>query len=76
MIRECDDTGKVISPTNFVERDQLRKECLRHATRQNGFIDWEAYQLGFYGHKLFNYVSSDIDSSGSDSDYVFLYATS
>jgi len=45
LIRECDDTGKVINPTDPTERDQLRRDCLRHATKPNSVIDWEAYQL-------------------------------
>jgi len=78
LIRECDDSGRVISPTNSVERDQLKRDCLRHATRLNGLIDWGAYELGLHGHNLFSDLSSDSDNSdgsGSDSDCVFLYAT-
>jgi len=74
LIRECSDSGKVINPA---ERDQLRKDCLRHATSPNGVIDWEVYNLGFYGEDLFSELSSDgNDDLGSGSDCVFLYASS
>jgi len=77
LIRECDDTGKVIDPTDPPERDQLKKDFLRHATRPNGIIDWEAYNLGLYGKNLFSDLSSDSsDGSGSGSDCLFLNATS
>jgi hypothetical protein len=69
----------VISPTNSVERDQLKRDCSRHAAWPNGLIDWEAYELGLHGHNLFSDLSSDSDNSdcsGSDSDCVFLYANS
>jgi hypothetical protein len=79
LIMECDDTGRVISPTNSVERDHLRRDCLRRARRPNGLIDWQAYELGIFGHRFFEDLSSDSDtssdSSSSDSDCVFLYAT-
>jgi len=77
LIGECDDTSKVIDPTDLAKRDQLKKDCLRHATRPNGVIDWRAYNLGLYGEHLFIDLSSDSsDGSGSGSDCVFLYATS
>jgi hypothetical protein len=79
LIRECDDTGRVISPTNSAINDQLKRDCLRNATRLNGLIDWEVYELGLHGHNLFSDLSSDSDNSGSsgrDSDCVLLYATS
>jgi len=77
LIRECDDSGKVIDPTDPAERGQLRKDCLRHATWTNGVIDWEVYNLGLYGEKILSDLSSENnDSSGSDSDCVFLSATS
>jgi len=69
--------GKVIDPTDPAERDQLKKDCVRHATRPNGVIDWEAYNLGLYGENLFSDLSSDnSDGLGSGSDCVFLYSTS
>ena len=43
LIRECDEEGRLIRPTDTVERDQLRKECLRHATGPNGIINWDVY---------------------------------
>lgn len=69
----------VLSPTNSEERDRLRRDCLRHATRPNVVIDWEVYELGLNGGGLFDELSTDSDSDssdGSDSDCVFLYATS
>jgi len=65
-------------PTNSAEKDKLKRDCLTHATKPNGVIDWEVYELGLHGHNLFSALSSDSDSigsSGSD-DCVFLYATS
>jgi len=76
-IRVCDDLGKVIDPTYPTERNQLRNDCLRHATRPNGIIDWEVYNLGLYGGNLLSDLSSDnSDGLSSDSDCVLLYATS
>jgi hypothetical protein len=39
LIRDCDEDGKLICPTDPNERDQLRKECLRHATGPDGIIN-------------------------------------
>ena len=41
LITECNELGRVIDPTNPAERDQLRKDCLKQATRSNGVIDCE-----------------------------------
>jgi hypothetical protein len=77
LIRECDDEGKLVSPTEPAERDQLRKECLRHATRPDGIIDWDKYYLGLHGEDLFSALSSNSSvNSSRDSDCVFLSATS
>jgi hypothetical protein len=77
LIRECDKDGKLIYPTDPAERDQLRKECLRHATGPDGVINWDTYYLGLQGEKLFSDLSSESSiNSGSDSDCVFLFATS
>ena len=77
LIRECDGEGRVIPPANSTERDQFKRDCLRHATRSNGVIDWDAYELALHGEDLFIALSSDSDSiSSSDSDCVFLYAKS
>lgn len=66
----------MISPANSSERDQLKRDCLWHATRSNGVIDWEVYELGVYGENLFSALSIDNDSSDSSGrDCVFLYAT-
>lgn len=32
MIKDCDEEGKLVCPTDPAERDQLRKDCLKHAT--------------------------------------------
>jgi len=77
VIRECNELGNAINPTNPAERDQLKKDCLRHATRSNGVIDWEAYEIALYEKPLFSDVSSESSaSSSSDIDCVFLYANS
>jgi len=47
LIGECDDTGKMVSLTNSEERNLLRRDCLKHATRPSGCIDWEAFEIGF-----------------------------
>jgi len=67
----------MIYPTNPAERDELKRDCLKHATMSNGLIDWEAYEIALYGNPLFSDVSSESSaSSSSDSDCIFLYATS
>jgi len=40
-------------PTNSAEKDKLKRDCLTHATKPNGVIDWEVYELGLHGHNLF-----------------------
>jgi hypothetical protein len=76
LIRDCDADGKLISPTDPNERDQLRKECLRHATGPDGIIDWDKYYFGLHGEELFSDLSSDSSvDSGRDSDCVILSAT-
>jgi len=78
LIRDCDKSSRVISPTNSEERDKLRKYCLKHETHPNRVIDWEVYELGLNGDRLFGELSTDSDSGsgdGSDSDCVFLYST-
>jgi hypothetical protein len=71
----CED-GKLICPTDPNERDQLRKECLRHATGPDGIIDWDKYYFGLHGEELFSDLSSDSSvDSGRDSDCVILSAT-
>lgn len=50
-------------------------DCLKHATRPNGLIDWDVYKFGLFGHRVLSDLSSDSDTS-SDSNCVFLYATS
>jgi len=73
----CDERGREIYPADPLERAQLRKDCLRHATRRIGLIDWEAYESSYFGHMTFSDLSSESGSDGSDdSDCIFLYATS
>lgn len=43
MIKNSDEEGKLVCPTDPAERDQLRKDCLKHATGPNGIIDWDVY---------------------------------
>lgn len=75
LLRECDEEGNYIIPSDPVERDRLRRECTKHATGPDGFVDWEAFHLGFYGESLFSDLSSDSDSS-RDSDCVIISASS
>lgn len=56
---------------------------MRHASRLNGAIDWEAYELGYFGHRIIEELSSNSDNnnrdssdSNDDSDCVFIYSTS
>jgi len=59
-----------------LERANLQRDCLRHAMRQNGVIDWEAYDSSYFGHMSFSDLSNESASGDSDdSDCVFLYAT-
>jgi len=77
VIWECDERGREIYPADPLERAQLRRDCLRHATRPNGLIDWEAYNSSYFGHMSISDLSSECSSDDSDdSDCVFLYATS
>jgi len=39
VIRECDEMGREIRPVNPLDREKLRRDCLRHATQSNGVID-------------------------------------
>jgi len=77
VIRECDERGREILPVDPLERAKLHRDCLRHATRPNGIIDWEAYGSSYFGHLAMPDLSSESDSDNShDSDCVFLYSTS
>jgi len=77
VIRECDKRGREIYPADPFERAQLRRDCLRHAMRRNGLIDWEAYDSSYFDHMTFSDLSSESGSDDSDdSDCLFLYATS
>jgi len=77
VIRECDERGRELRPVDPLERAKLQRDCLRHATRQNGVIEWEAYGLSYFGHMSVSDLSSESDSGDSDdSDCVFLYSTS
>jgi len=69
--------GREFRPADPLERANLQRDCLRQATRQNDFIDWEAYDSSYFGHMYFSDLSSESDNGDSDdSDCVFLYATS
>jgi hypothetical protein len=77
LIRECDGEGRLIQPSDPIEKDRLRKECLRHATGPDEIINWDVYYNGLLGEELFSDLSSESGTnSGSDSDCVFLYSTS
>jgi len=75
--RVCDGSGRVVSRTNFEDKNELRKSCLRHATRPNGVIEWDVFETTLLGHRIPLDFSSDSSSgvgSDSDSDCVFLYS--
>jgi len=77
VIRECDERGRELRLADPLERANIQRDCLRHTTRRNGFIDWEAYDSSYFGHMSFSDLSSESDSGDfDDSDCVFLYATS
>ena len=77
VIQECDERGREIYLADPLERAQLRRDCLRHATRQNSFIDWEAYDSSYFGHMTFSDLSSESSSDNSDDSIcIFLYTTS
>jgi len=76
VLRDCNESGMVISPTDSEGRDKLQRDCLRHATSPNWVIDWDVFQIALLCHKFSDDLSSDSSSSdGSDSDCVFLYST-
>ena len=77
VILECDERCREIYPADPLERAQLWRDCLRHATWQNGLIDWEAYDSSYFGHMSFSDLSSKSNSDDfDDSDCIFLYTTS
>jgi hypothetical protein len=77
LIRECDGEGKLVQPIDPIEKENLRKACLRHATGADGIINWDAYYDGLFGEELFSDLSSESSANSShDSDCVFLSATS
>lgn len=59
FVRDYDELGRVISPTNYEERDKLRKDFLKHATQSNGVIDWDVFQLALLGHRILSDLLSD-----------------
>ncbi|RHN40827.1 hypothetical protein MtrunA17_Chr8g0359141 [Medicago truncatula] len=77
VVRECDEKGIELVPSNPLDRQKLRLQCLKHATRKNGLIDWEVYDSTYFSHMNFSDISSESDCSESDdSDCVLLYSTS
>jgi len=77
VIRECDERGRELGPIDPLEKAKLQRDCLRHVTRQNDIIDWEAYGSSYFGHMSVSDLSSESDSGDyDDSDCVFLYSTS
>ncbi|RHN65806.1 hypothetical protein MtrunA17_Chr3g0083971 [Medicago truncatula] len=77
VVRECDERGVVLVPSNPIDRQRLRLQCLKHAKRKNGLIDWEVYDSTYFSHMNFSDLSSESDFSESDdSDCVLLYSTS
>jgi len=77
VIRECDERGREVRPADPLERASLKRDFLRHVTRRNGIIDWEAYRSSYFGHMSISNFSSESDISDSDdNDCVFLYSTS
>ncbi|KEH26424.1 hypothetical protein MTR_6g055980 [Medicago truncatula] len=77
IYRECDERGKELAPSDFLDRQKLRLKCLKHATQKNGKINWEVYDSSYFGHMTFSNISSESDCSESeDSDCVLLYLTS
>jgi len=77
VIRECDERGRELRPSDHLERANLQRDCLRQATRRNGVIDWEEYDSSYFGNMSFSDLSNESDSGDfDDSDCVFLYATS
>lgn len=77
LIRECYEKGRLVRPIDPVEKNRMRKECLKHATGPDGIINWDTYYDGLFGEELFSDLSSESSAnSGSDSDCVFLSTTS
>ncbi|AES78524.2 hypothetical protein MTR_7g032790 [Medicago truncatula] len=77
VVRECDERGRELPPSNPLDRQKLRLQCLKHDTRKNGLIDWKVYDSTYFSHMNFSDISSESDCSKSDdSDCVLLYSTS
>ncbi|RHN41169.1 hypothetical protein MtrunA17_Chr8g0363161 [Medicago truncatula] len=77
VVRECDESGREVFPSDPLDRQRLRLQCLNHATRKNGLIDWKVYDSTYFSHMTFSDISSESDCSDSDdSDCVLLYSTS
>jgi len=73
VIRKCDERGRELRPEDPLERAMLQRDCLRHATRRNGVIDWEVYGLSYFGHLSMSDLFSESDSGDSnDSDCIQL----
>ncbi|KEH26360.1 hypothetical protein MTR_6g053030 [Medicago truncatula] len=77
VVRECDERGRELPPSNPLDRQKLRLQCLKHATRGSGLIDWKVYDYTYFSHMTFSDISSESDCSEyDDSDCVLLYSTS
>ncbi|KEH33519.1 hypothetical protein MTR_3g045050 [Medicago truncatula] len=76
VVRECDEKGRELSPSDPLDRQKLRLQCLKHAARKNGLIDWEVYDSTYFSHMNFSDISSESDCSESDDiDCVLIYST-
>lgn len=77
VVRECDESGREVFPSDPLDRQKLRLQCLNHATQKNGLIDWKVYDSTYFSHMTFSDISSESGCSDSDnSDCVLLYSTS
>jgi hypothetical protein len=78
VIRECDESGRVMVPSTAEAKREIWNQCLKHVKRPNGTFDLNALETRYFGHPLFSDMSSSSDSDGnssSDSDCVFLYSS-
>ncbi|RHN51914.1 hypothetical protein MtrunA17_Chr6g0474441 [Medicago truncatula] len=67
VVKECDERGIELVPSNPLDRQRLRLQCLKHATRKNGLID-----STYFSHMNFSDISSESDCSEyDDSDCCF-----
>jgi hypothetical protein len=44
LIRECDETGRVIALTTRDEKSRLWRDSTNHAKRPDGYVNWVVFE--------------------------------